>query len=191
MKKQHTHPTSDEIKNELNRIQKKHNHKRNIRNVICVLLATAGVIVLLSNFLFPVLHIKGNSMEPTLKSGQIVVALKNTEINRGDMIAFYYNNQILLKRVVGLPNERIELYEDGTVAVNGNILSEPYITEKSFGECNLQFPYKIPDGEYFVMGDNRETSIDSRSDTVGCISKENIIGKLIICVWPLDRMSVY
>jgi signal peptidase I len=191
MKKQHTHPTSDEIKNELNRIQKKHNYKRNIRNVICVLLVTAGVIVLLSNFLFPVLHIKGNSMEPTLKSGQIVVALKNTEINRGDMIAFYYNNQILLKRVVGLPNERIELYEDGTVAVNGNILSEPYITEKSFGECNLQFPYKIPDGEYFVMGDNRETSIDSRSDTVGCISKENIIGKLIICVWPLDRMSVY
>jgi signal peptidase I len=159
--------------------------------VICVLLVTAGVIVLLSNFLFPVLHIKGNSMEPTLESGQIVVALKNTEINRGDMIAFYYNNQILLKRVVGLPNERIELYEDGTVAVNGNTLSEPYITEKSFGECNLQFPYKIPDGEYFVMGDNRETSIDSRSDTVGCISKENIIGKLIICVWPLDRMSVY
>ena len=127
-----------------------------------------------------------SSMTPTLSDGDIVVSVKGGEYSRGDVVAFWFNNKILVKRVVALPGEWVDIDGDGTVSVNGKPLEEPYLTEKALGECDLELPYQVPDGRLFVMGDHRSTSQDSRSSAVGCVSEEMLVGRLVFRVWPLE-----
>ena len=135
------------------------------------------------------LQIYGSSMSPTLQDGEIIFTVKTSDFKPGDIAAFYYNNKILVKRIICGPGDWINIDEDGTVYVNDIRLEEPYLTEKALGECNIELPYQVPDGRYFVMGDHRSTSVDSRSTAVGCVAGEQIVGKIIFRIWPLDRME--
>jgi len=145
----------------------------------------AAFAVLVATLWMPVLQIYGSSMTPTLDEGQIVLSVKSRDFKQGDLVAFYIGNKILVKRVIAGPADMVSISEDGTVRVNSVDLDEPYITEKALGECDLEFPYQVPESRYFLMGDHRETSIDSRSSAVGCISGEQVVGKIVYCVWPL------
>ena len=136
------------------------------------------------------LQIYGESMMPTLRDGQIVFSVKTSELDRGDVIAFYYNNKILVKRVIAGPGDWVDIDEDGTVWVNKQKLEEPYLTEKAYGDCNIELPYQVPDGRVFVMGDHRSTSVDSRNTAVGCVAQEQIVGKIVFCVWPLREAGL-
>jgi len=182
-------PSTEQLEQELKRVKHNREFGHVFRNTIYVLLVVAAVAVLIATMVLPVLQVTGTSMEPTLESGQIVLAVKNASFHQGDVVAFYYNNKVLLKRVIGLPGDQIVIDQDGNVSVNGNKLDEPYISEKSIGECDLDFPYQVPDGKIFVLGDHRATSVDSRSNTIGCISEENIVGEVVFRVWPLNRFG--
>lgn len=157
-----------------------------LRSTIGILVVVAAAAVLLSTLFLPILRIYGHSMEPALTDGDIVMALRGGSYERGDVIAFYSNNKILVKRVIGLPGEWIDIGEDGTVSVDGVPLEEPYLTEKALGECNIELPYQVPDGRYFVLGDHRSVSSDSRNIAVGCVAEEQIIGRLALRIWPLS-----
>ena len=154
-----------------------------------MLIIVAAIAVLIATMFMPVLQVVGTSMEPTLENGELVLSLKNGKFRRGEVIAFYYNNKILLKRVIGLPGDQIVVKDDGTVLVNGVAADEPYVTEKGLGECDLDFPYQVPDNRIFVLGDHRSTSIDSRSSSVGCVSEDVIVGKVILKLWPLANIG--
>ena len=178
-------PSAKEFNDELKRVRHSREYGHTLRTTIYILLTVAAIAVLIATLLLPVLQVTGTSMEPVLESGQIVVALKNAEFRRGDVIAFYYNNKVLLKRVIGLPGDRVSIDLDGNVSVNGYVLDEPYLTDKSIGNYDLDFPYQVPDGKYFVLGDHRESSQDSRLSAIGSIADEYIIGKIAFRVWPL------
>lgn len=159
------------------------------RTVCSSLIVAAAVVVLVVYFLFPVMRIYGSSMSSTLVDGDIVIAHKTTKLDRGDICAFYYGNQMLCKRVIGLAGDSIEIKTDGTVYVNGEELDEPYLKGKSLGDCDIEFPYIVPDGNYFVLGDNRRVSIDSRHDAIGCIPEEQMVGELVFCILPLPSFG--
>ena len=175
---------------ELTRVRHKREYGKTLRGTIYILIVVAAVAFLIASLFLPVLRVYGTSMEPTLKNKEIVVALKGSEFQRGDIVAFYYNNKILLKRVIGVAGDQIVIEKDGTVFVNGEELNEPYISEKSLGECDLTFPYQVPENRIFVMGDHRDVSIDSRSSTIGCIADEAIVGKVSLRVWPLNQFGI-
>ena len=160
-----------------------------LRGTVAVLVVVAATAVLISNLLLPILRIYGSSMTPTLVNGNIVSAVRNGTYQRGDIIAFYYNNKILVKRVIGMPGEWVDMDENGNVTIDGEPLEEPYLTEKALGECDIELPYQVPEGRYFVMGDHRSVSSDSRSSQVGCVSEEQIVGKLLFRLWPLDEIG--
>ena len=182
--------TVEQLEKELKRVRHTKEYGRTLRGTIYILLVVAAVAFLIATLFLPVLRVYGTSMEPTLKNKEIVVALKGSEFKRGDIVAFYYNNKILLKRVIGVAGDQIVIEKDGTVFVNGEKLEEPYISGKSLGECDLSFPYQVPDNRIFVMGDHRDVSIDSRSSTIGCIADESIVGKVAIRVWPLNEIGL-
>lgn len=179
-------PTVEQLEKELNRENYRKRYNRVLRNTIYTLITVAAIAVLVATLFLPVLRIYGSSMTPTLSDGDIVVSVKGGEYSRGDVVAFWFNNKILVKRVVALPGEWVDIAEDGTVSVNGKPLEEPYLTEKALGECDLELPYQVPDGRLFVMGDHRSTSQDSRSSAVGCVSEEMLVGRLVFRVWPLE-----
>lgn len=183
-----TIPEMDEVEKEIRRVKYKREYGKTIRSTISILVAVAAVAVLVSTLLMPVLKIYGTSMNPTLKEGEIVVSLKNVHIGTGDVIAFYYNNKILTKRVIAGPGSWVDIDADGTVYVDNKKLDEPYLTEKALGDCNIELPYQVPDERYFVMGDHRSTSVDSRNTSVGCVAKEFIVGKILFTVWPLNEI---
>ena len=139
--------------------------------------------------ILPVLQIAGTSMEPSLNEGNIVLLLKTKKMKTGDLCAFYYSNKILIKRVIATPGDYIWIKTDGTVVLNGEELDEPYISEKALGECDVEFPYQVPENNYFVMGDHRETSIDSRSSVIGCIAQDQLLGKIFCKIWPLPEFE--
>ena len=182
-------PSMEEVAGEKKRLKKKREHRRFLKGTLCVLAVAAAVVVLTLTLAFPVLRVSGGSMEPTLKEGDVVLTRKGGTYEAGDICSFYYNNELLLKRVIGEPGDVINIDEQGNVTVNGRVLEEEYIEEKSIGECDISFPYIVPENCYFVMGDNRETSLDSRSSRIGCVSRDQMEGKLILKLWPLGGIS--
>lgn len=159
------------------------------RSTLYVLITVAAIAVLVATLWLPVLQIYGNSMTPTLEEGNIVVSAKSHDYKYGDIVAFYYNNKILIKRVIAGPGEWVDMKEDGTVYVDGVMKDEPYITDKAYGDCDIELPYQVPESRIFVMGDHRSVSVDSRNSFVGCIAEEQIVGKIVFKVWPLKQFG--
>ena len=182
-------PTVQQLEAELKREKYRGRYWKMLRGTVAVLVVVAATAVLISNLLLPILRIYGSSMTPTLVNGNIVAAVRNGTYQRGDIIAFYYNNKILVKRVIGMPGEWVGMDENGNVTIDGEPLEEPYLTEKALGECDIELPYQVPEGRYFVMGDHRSVSSDSRSSQVGCVSEEQIVGKLLFRLWPFDEFG--
>ena len=189
-KKTDTLPSLSQLEAELKREDYKGKYKRTLRNTVSILLVTAAVVVLLAFLIFPVFRIYGNSMSPTIKEGEIVVSLKGSSFECGDVIVLSYNNKLLVKRVIAGPGEWVDIDPDGGVYVNGDLIDEPYLVEKAFGDCTITLPCQVPEGRYFVMGDNRSISQDSRSTVVGCIPQEQIIGRAAFRIWPFDVFGI-
>lgn len=183
-------PSLEVLEAELKKEQYKSNYSKVLKSTVFSLLVVAAVAALIAVLLLPVLQISGTSMTETLQDRDIVVAINSSKYKTGDVIAFYYNNNILIKRVIAGPGDWVNIDEEGNVFVNEVKLDEPYIKEKALGECNIELPYQVPDKKCFVMGDHRATSIDSRNSSVGCIGNDAVIGKIMIRVWPLSSISI-
>ena len=184
-------PSYEQLEAELNRIRYKRRYRSVLKSTLYTLITVAAVAVLVATLWLPVLQIYGSSMTPTLRDGEIVFSVKTTDMVPGDVIAFYYNNKILVKRVIAGPGDWVNISPDGTVYVNGEMLEEPYLEEKAFGDADIGLPYQVPDGRIFVMGDHRATSVDSRHIAVGCVAEEQIVGKIVFRVWPMDRLGLF
>ena len=180
-------PSIHQINKELIRLKKRKAYLNALKGTIWILTVVAAVSIICSTFFVTVLDIQGSSMEPTLSDGQLVITMKNANLETGDIVAFYYNNRILLKRVIGTPGDWINIERDGTVYVNSEKIDEPYVQNKTLGDCDLIFPYQVPENKIFVLGDHRDVSIDSRNKAIGPISKEQIVGEVTIRVWPLNK----
>ena len=182
-------PSVAQLEGELDRAEYRTRFAQTLRSTVYVLIVTAAVVVLLAFLVFPVFRIYGSSMSPTVNEGELVVCLKGSEFNCGDVIVLSYNNKVLVKRVIAGPGEWFNIDLDGNVYVDGQLLHEPYLQDKAFGDCNIELPYQVPEGRYFVMGDNRSTSQDSRNSVVGCVAEEQILGRAIIRIWPLTAVG--
>lgn len=180
-------PSVEQLEGEIKRVKYKSKYRSVMKSTVYTLITVAAIAVLVATLWLPVLQIYGSSMAPTLQDGEIIFTMKTSKFERGDIAAFYYNNKILVKRVIAGPGEWVNIDADGTVYINGSPISEPYLEEKAFGDTNIELPYQVPDGKYFVMGDHRATSADSRNTAVGCVDKEQLVGKILFRVWPLDR----
>ena len=178
-----------ELAQEIKKEDTKHRFRRALRNTIFTLITVSAIAVLIAVFLMPVMRIYGSSMNPTLEEGNIVVSLKGSQMETGDVIAFYYNNKILVKRVIAQPGQWVDIDPDGAVYVDNQRLDEPYLTDVAFGECNIDLPYQVPESRIFVMGDNRSVSIDSRNTSIGCVAEDQIVGKIVFTVWPLNNFG--
>ena len=182
-------PSLKEIQTERKRIRRESLYWKALRGTIAVLVVVAAVAVLITTLFLPILQISGDSMSPTLEHDEIVILLKTKDFKRGDLIGFYYQGQILLKRVVALPGDEVAIDADGNVYVNGEALEEPYVTEKVLGDCDLEFPYQVSGTGYFVMGDKRSNSVDSRNSAIGAVERDDILGKVFLRVWPLPNFG--
>ena len=182
-------PTTEQLEKERKRLRYKRRYSRTLRSTVAILIVVAAAAVLVATLWMPVLRIYGSSMVPTLADGQIVVSVKTASFEPGDIAAFYHGNKLLIKRYIAGSADYVNIDEDGAVSVNGTLLEEPYLAEKAYGEADIEFPYQVPDQRYFVMGDNRSVSIDSRSSIVGCIAGDQIVGKVVFRVWPLSAFG--
>ena len=182
-------PSSNEIEAELKRERYKRRYRTTLRSTVFALVTASAAAVLVATLFLPVLQIFGSSMNPTLEEGQIVVSVKAKELEAGDIVAFYYGNRVLIKRYIAGPGTWIDIDEDGNVYLNDQLLDEPYLTEKAFGISDLEYPYQVPENTHFLMGDHREESVDSRHSSVGCISQDDIVGKIIFRVWPMTTLG--
>ena len=179
-------PTRQQLEAELKREKYKGRYRSTLRSTIFALIVVAAVAVLAATLWMPVLQIYGTSMTPTISEGEIVVSLKGSEFSEGDIVAFYYGNKLLVKRVVAGPGDWVDIDDDGNIYVNDVMLEEPYLTEKAFGDCNIELPYQVPDGRYFLVGDHRATSIDSRNTSIGPVADDQIVGRIVFRVWPFS-----
>lgn len=193
-KKQHKQislPTKEQVESERKRYRWKKSYFKALRGTISVLTYVAAVAALIATLVLPVLQIEGTSMEPTLINGDIVLLTKTSHFERGDICGFGWNNKLLVKRIIGIPGDWIEIDTDGTVYCNGEKMDEPYAMQIAFGECDLEFPFQVPQEQYFVLGDMRENSIDSRNTLIGCVEMEQIIGKVFFRIWPIKRIQFF
>ena len=184
-------PTAEQYSKELQRIRYKKDYRKMLANTISSLIVVAAIAVLISMLFLPVLRVTGTSMTPTLMNDELVICSKRSNFKSGDVVAFYFNNKILLKRVIGTAGDVIDVTEDGFVYVNGEMLDESYVSEHAFGECDIELPYQVPENRIFVMGDHRATSVDSRSSTIGCIADEYIIGRVILRIYPFRNIGTF
>ena len=182
-------PTTEQIEQERNRLRYQRRYSRTLKSTIAILVVVAAAAILVATLWMPVLRIYGTSMVPTLEDGQIVVSVKSSSFEPGDIVAFYHGNKLLIKRFIAGPADWGDIDADGNVSVNGTVLEEPYIAEKAYGETNITLPYQVPDNRYFLMGDNRDVSVDSRNTAVGCVSDEQIVGKVVFRIWPLSQFG--
>lgn len=182
-------PQLNMLQGELKREMYRRRFRKLLRSTVNALVVVAAVAALIATLVLPVLQIAGTSMEPSLNDGDIVLMIKTDKLQCGDLCAFYYSNKILIKRIIATPGDYLWIDPDGTVHLNGQVLDEPYISQKALGECDVEFPYQVPENQYFMMGDHRETSIDSRSSTIGCIAEDQIIGKILCKFWPLSEFD--
>ncbi|MCB6993330.1 signal peptidase I [bacterium 210820-DFI.6.37] len=182
-------PTTAQLEKELKQENYKNRYLRVFRSTVAALVTVAAAAILVAVLLLPVLQIYGTSMSPSLTQGNVVVSLKGGNFETGDMIAFYYNNKILVKRVIAQAGDWVDISEDGTVYVNNRAIDEPYLTEKSLDPCDIKLPYQVPESRVFVMGDHRSVSIDSRSAAVGCVAEEQVVGKIAFRVWPITKLG--
>ena len=184
-------PTAEQYSKELQRIRYRKDYRKMLANTVSSLIVVAAIAVLISMLFLPVLRVTGTSMTPTLMNDELVICSKRSNFKSGDVVAFYFNNKILLKRVIGTAGDVIDVTEDGFVYVNGEMLDEPYVSEHAFGECDIELPYQVPENRIFVMGDHRATSVDSRSSTIGCIADEYIIGRVILRIYPFKNIKIF
>ena len=182
-------PTTEQLEQELHRVRYRSRYRAVLRSTVYTLITVAAIAVLVATLWLPVLQTYGSSMTPTLNDGEIIISMKTSQFEPGDIVAFYYNNKILVKRVICSAGDWINIDQDGTVYVNGKLLDEPYLVEKALGDCNIELPYQVPDGKIFVMGDHRSTSVDSRNTAVGCVAQEQIVGRIVFRVWPLTQFG--
>ena len=183
-------PTTAQLEKELYREKYRFRYKKILKSTIYVLIIVVAISVLVATLMFPVLRIYGSSMSPTLDNNDIVLGIKKSKFVQGDIIAFYYNNRILVKRVIATSSDWVNIDSHGNVFVNDRLLDELYVEEKSYGEVDISFPYQVPEGSYFILGDQRKISIDSRSFLIGTVSEEEIIGKVIFRVWPIKYLGI-
>lgn len=182
-------PTAEQLEQELKRLKYRHSFAFTLRSTVASLIVVAAIAVMISTMIMPVLRVTGTSMTPTLQNDQVIICNKLAECQKGDVVAFYYNNKVLIKRVIGVAGDVIDISGDGVASVNGEPLDEPYVSELALGECDIELPYQVPDNRIFVMGDHRSVSIDSRSTSVGCVAIENVIGKVLFRVYPIDSFG--
>lgn len=180
----------EQLENELQRERHKKRYGRVMRSTVYALVVVAAFAILTAVLWMPVLRIYGSSMTPTLQEGQVVVALKGSKFDHGDVVGVYYGSKLLVKRCIATAGEWVDIDADGNVYVDNELLDEPYLTEKAFGECDIKLPYQVPDHTIFVVGDHRATSVDSRSKSVGCIDEENVVGRIVLRVWPLNKIGL-
>lgn len=184
-------PTKQQVETERKRYRRQKAYNKALGGTIYVLTIVAAVAVLIATLILPVLQIEGKSMEPTLVNGDIVLLTKTTNFDRGELCGFSWNNKLLIKRVIGIPGDWIEIDTDGTVYLNGEKLVEPYAQQLAMGECDLEFPFQVPQEQYFVLGDMRESSIDSRNTLIGCVEKDQIVGKVFFRIWPFKTIRFF
>lgn len=182
-------PSLNLLRAELERVEAEREFRRMVGTVAGILIVAAAIAALLATRLFMLLEVNGSSMMPTLEEKEIIALYQTKSVEKGDIIGFYYGGEVLLKRVIGCAGDYIEIDQEGNVFVNGEMIEEPYLIEKNLGKCNLEFPYQVPEGMVFVLGDNRMESIDSRVKAIGCVERSQIVGKIVCRVWPLGRME--
>lgn len=190
-KKEISIPTIQQVENERKRYRRRKAYNKALRGTVYVLTIVAAVAVLIATLVLPVIQIEGTSMEPTLTNGDILLLTKTTRFERGELCGFTWNNKLLIKRVIGTPGDWIEIDDNGIIYLNGDKLEESYVQKFALGECDLEFPFQVPPEQYFVVGDMRESSIDSRNSLIGCIPKEQIVGKVFFRIWPLSDMEFF
>lgn len=183
-------PSLQEVEAERKHMDYRKRYGRVLRSTIGALIVTAAVAVLLATLLFPVLQVSGDSMEPTLKNNDIILLVKAKNYETGELCSFSWQNKLLIKRIIGGPGDIVDINEEGQVSVNGQKLEEPYVDELALGECDISFPYQVPENRYFVLGDHRNVSVDSRKQEIGCVEKEQLVGKVFVRIWPLKEISL-
>ncbi|MEE0265783.1 MAG: signal peptidase I [Acutalibacteraceae bacterium] len=182
-------PTSEQIEAAILKTRYRQKYKKVLKSTLSSLIVVAAVAVLIATLVLPVLQIQGSSMEPTLNDEEVVVLIKTSKPERGQLCCFSYQNKLLIKRIIGIPGDTINITDDGYVYVNDVLLDEPYILDRALGECDVTFPVHVSDNHYFILGDHRSTSIDSRSSSVGLVDTEQIVGKIFFRIWPLSEFG--
>lgn len=181
--------STEEIEKELEHEKYRVKYKNTFKSTVSILIVTCAIAVLIATLWCPVLRIFGTSMSPTLSEGQTVVSIKTVKVETGDVIGVYYGNKILVKRIIATSGQWVDIDKEGNVYVDNQAIAEPYISKKALGECDIVMPYQVPENTMFVMGDHRESSVDSRSTAIGCISDEEVVGKIILCIWPFKEFG--